>query len=74
MTPHQHSILNQRIADSDFSTELKAMAKLNNFDTLADLLATPFNRVHALPLSDYRIVKEILVVLDKNDMMNLVDD
>lgn len=73
MTPHQHSILNQKLADSAFSAELKAMAKLNNFDTLADLLATPFHRLHELPLSDYRIVKEILVVLEENGLMGLVE-
>jgi hypothetical protein len=73
MTPHQQSILNQKIGDSAFSEELKAMARLNNFETLADVLATPFHQVHALPLSDYRIVKEILVVLQENDLMGLVE-
>lgn len=56
-----------------YSAELKAMAQLNNFETLADLLATPFHQLHALPLSDYRIVKEIVCVLEENGLMELVD-
>jgi hypothetical protein len=68
------STLKQSIQNLNVSREFKAMAHANDFETLEDLFEVPFALIHSLPLSGYRIVKEILVLLENDGLMNLVEE
>lgn len=74
MVEDKNSILCKPITELPLSSEFKVMASVNEFSTLADLLIVPHYSIHALPKSGYRIVKELLMLLEREKLLELIDD
>ena len=56
------------------SQEFKRMARANGFTTPQNILHTSLDKLHELPYSGYRILKELLDVLEQNGLKHLFDD
>lgn len=67
-------VLRKPIQGMNVSIEFKAMAKANGYRTLRDVLRCS---VHDLPKkreSGYRMLRELLDILQENELMYLVED
>ncbi|MBL0744852.1 hypothetical protein [Chryseolinea lacunae] len=56
----------------DVSLEFKAMAKANGYKTLEDILQSRLNDLPYKPQSGYRMLKELLDILDANGLTDLI--
>jgi hypothetical protein len=63
-----HPILQKAIKNLDVSKEFKAMAKANGFKTLQSILETPLHELPFRPQSGYRVLKELLDILEDNSL------
>jgi len=69
-----HPLLQQPIDALSVSPEFKDMSKANGFNTLQEILDEP---LHELPLkakSGYRMLRELLDVLQANGLEELAED
>lgn len=69
-----HPLLQQPIDSLSVSPEFKVMSKTNGFSTLQEIINEP---LHELPLkaqSGYRMLKELLEVLQANGLEDLIED
>lgn len=69
-----HAILREPIPYLPLSPEFKNMAMANGFRTLQDILDTSLDKLHQLPSSGYRMLKELSDVLEANGLTHLLDD
>lgn len=69
-----HPILKNGIQGIDVSREFKAMAKRNGYKTLQDILNCPLGELPFKPLSGYRMLKELLDILEENGLADYVED
>lgn len=75
MTPEiTYPILHKAIKSLDVSREFKAMAKANGFKTLQDILDSPLHELPYKQQSGYRMLKELLDVLEVHSLSFLVED
>jgi hypothetical protein len=69
-----HPILRKAIQTMDVSKEFKTMAKANGYKTLQDILN---HSLHELPFknsSGYRILKELMDILDDHELSMYLDE
>ena len=66
------SILDKVIKELDFSPEFLIMAEVNDFQTLSDIASRPLYAFHRLPYSGYRMLRELVNLLDAHGLMHLV--
>lgn len=64
-------VLNQSLARHNISKEFLLMAEQNNFHTLSHVLNTPLYKFHSLPGSGYRMLRELVNLLDRHGLMHL---
>lgn len=69
-----HPILQKAIQGLNVSKEFKAMAKANGYKTLQNILDHPLHELPFKLLSGYRILKELLDILEQNNLSELIDD
>lgn len=69
-----HPILEEAIQGIDASREFKAMAKRNGYKTLQEMLDNPLGELPFKPLSGYRMLKELLDILEENGLADYVED
>lgn len=69
-----HPILQKAIKNLDVSKEFKAMAKANGFKTLQDILDMPLQELPYKPQSGYRMLRELLHLLDEYSISVLVEE
>lgn len=69
-----HPILAKPIQGMDASKEFKAMARANGYKTLQDIMEISLGDLPFKPRSGYRMLKELLDILDKNGLVRLVED
>lgn len=69
-----HSILQNPIHSMDVSKEFKTMANANEFNTLNDILKESLHELPFKKLSGYRMLKEMVDVLEKNGLSELIED
>jgi len=69
-----HPILAKPIQGMDVSKEFKAMARANDYRTLQDVIETSLGDLPFKPRSGYRMLKELLDILDENGLVQLVED
>lgn len=74
MASEAQHILKRTISTLEVSREFKRMAKANGYKTLGDILNTSLNELPRRPQSGYRILKELLDILDENGLMELIKD
>lgn len=67
-------ILLRPINELDVSREFKAMAKINGYKTLGEILESNVSELPRRPQSGYRILKEFLDILDEHKLIDLVKD
>jgi hypothetical protein len=56
------------------SEEFKAMAIVNGFDNLQQVIDNGVHLLPSMPLSNYRVQQEVLEFLDNNGLLYLVED
>lgn len=56
------------------SLEFKKMSQANGFATLQDLLKEPLHELPLKPKSGYRILRELLDILQENGLEDFADD
>jgi hypothetical protein len=56
------------------SEEFKAMAIVNGFDNLQQIIDAGIHLLPSMPLSNYRVQQEVLEFLDNNGLLYLVED
>lgn len=69
-----HPILAKPIQGMDASKEFKAMARANGYKTLQDIMEISLGDLPFKPRSGYRMLKELLDILDENGLGRLVED
>lgn len=69
--PTVTSILTKPIVELAVSKEFLTMAKVNGFDTLQDVLDSPLHKLHSLPESGYRMVREFMNLLNAHGLQHL---
>lgn len=69
-----HSILQKAIKNLDVSKEFKAMAKANGFKTLQDILDMPLHELPYKPQSGYRMLKELLDLLEAHSLSSTIEE
>jgi DNA-directed RNA polymerase alpha subunit len=69
-----HPILQKAIKNLDVSKEFKAMAKANGFKTLQNILDMPLHELPHKPQSGYRMLKELLDLLNEYNIPELSED
>ncbi len=69
-----HPILQKAIKNLDVSKEFKTMAKANGFKTLQSILDMPLHELPYKPQSGYRILKELLDLLNEQGLSELVNE
>jgi hypothetical protein len=69
-----HPILAKPIQGMDASKEFKAMARANGYKTLQDIMEISLGDLPFKPRSCYRMLKELLDILDENGLGRLVED
>lgn len=69
-----HPILKQPIYSMDVSNEFKAMAKENEFSTLEEILRESLHELPFKKLSGYRILKEMLDILEEHGLDEWIED
>ena len=74
MTQESHSLLQKPIQSLDVSFEFKAMAMANEFQTLEEILREPLHELPFKRQSGYRLLKEILDVLEENHLSGFIED
>lgn len=68
------SILTEPIETLELSHEFKAMARLNGFSTLQEILNEALDELHELPGSGFRMLKELGDILAAHGLSNLLDN
>ncbi len=58
----------------NLSKEFKAMAKANEFNTLEEILKESLHELPFKKLSGYRMLKEMMDVLEQNGLAELIED
>lgn len=71
--PTSH-LLKKPISTLELSPALRAMCTANGFVTLADVLQEPLYKIPFLNHSGYRVLNEVLAILENNDLVHLTDD
>lgn len=75
MTPHDtHPILLKPIAELPVSEAFAEMAKANDYVTLQDMLKFPLYGLPYKRLSGYRMLKELIGLLEANGLEALTED
>lgn len=74
MINESHSILQKPIQSLDVSAEFKAMANANEFNTLEEILKEPLHELPFKKQSGYRMLKELLTMLEENGLPELIED
>ena len=69
-----HPILLKPIMTLGVSEEFAAMAKANGYATLKDVLKEPLHKFPLKPLSGYRMLKELLAILEEHGLDKLIED
>lgn len=69
-----HPILYKPIQSMNVSTEFKAMANANEFNTLEEILKESLYELPFKKLSGYRILKEMVDILEENGLSELIED
>jgi len=69
-----HPILLKPILTLGVSEEFEAMAKANGYTTLKDVLKEPLYKFPFKPLSGYRMLKELLAILEEHGLDELMED
>lgn len=69
-----HPILQKAIQGLNVSKEFKAMAKANGYKTLQNILDHPLHELPFKTHSGYRILKELLDILDDHGVNSHLDD
>jgi hypothetical protein len=70
---HQESPSSIIIQDSFLSCEFKAMAALNGFFTIRDVLDYGVGHLPELPKGNYRLLVELLGFLEEHGLLELAD-
>lgn len=68
------AVLTEPIQSLSVSPEFKKMARANGFNTIQDILDNSLDKLHELPYSGYRMLKELSDVLEANGLNNLLED
>jgi len=68
------AVLQEPIQSLSVSPEFKKMARANGFKTIQDILDKALDKLHELPYSGYRMLKELADVLEANGLSSLIDD
>lgn len=68
------AVLQTPIADLDVSAALKQMCAANGYGRLSDLLEAPLHTLPLLNQSGYRVLHEVLIILENHDLAYLADD
>ncbi|MBX2896821.1 MAG: hypothetical protein KF763_15350 [Cyclobacteriaceae bacterium] len=68
------TILQTPIDHLDVSVTLKAMCAANGYRSLSDLLEEPLHTIPFRTQSGYRILHEVLMILENHDLAYLADD
>ena len=74
MESETNPILSAPIQGMDVSGEFKLMAKANGFRTLGDILKYPLYELPAREKSGYRILREMLDILEENHLEEFLKD
>jgi len=69
-----HPALQKPITALDVSIEFKEMAKANGYKTLEDILKHPLHSFPFKRLSGYRMLKELIGILEANGLEKLIED
>jgi len=69
-----HPVLHKAIGSLNVSAEFKLMAKANQFNTLEDVLKEPLDGLPFKKLSGYRMLRELLTVLEQHGLHELMED
>lgn len=69
-----HPILTKPIHSMDVSKEFKAMAEANEFKTLEEMLKESLHDLPNKKLSGYRILKEMLDILEQHGLTAMLED
>lgn len=69
-----HPILQKAIQGLNVSKEFKAMAKANGYKTLQHILDHPLHELPFKAKSGYRMLKEMLDILDENGLQDLTEE
>lgn len=68
------AVLNEPIQLMSVSPEFKQMARANGFTSIQEILNGSLDELHELPLSGYRMLKELFDILEVNGLENLLQD
>lgn len=69
-----HPLLQQPITTLGVSDAFVEMANVNGYETLADILALPLYSLPFKPSSGYRLLRELLTLLEENGLEGLAED
>ena len=69
-----HPILHKPIMTLNVSDEFLAMAEANGYKSLDEILNEPLHKIPFKPLSGYRVLKELVDILEENGLDELMDD
>jgi len=73
-TNSENPILDKPLREFEISAEFEAMCQENNFTCLRDLLKIPPHKLPLLSKSSYRILKELVELLSRHDLLDMLDD
>lgn len=67
-------VLHKPIGTLNVSDEFLTMAEANSYNTLDQILKEPLHEIPFKLLSGYRILKELLGILEEHGLENLIED
>lgn len=68
------AILYKPIGSLNVNDEFLTMAEANGYNTLDQMLKEPLHEIPFKLLSGYRILKELLGILEEHGLENLIED
>jgi hypothetical protein len=69
-----HPLLQKPITTLGVSDAFVEMANVNGYTTLADILQAPLYMLPLKPCSGYRLLRELITLLEQNGLEGLAED